>query len=194
MVFNKKFWDDRYSSGDIGWDTGFIAPPIKKYIDQLSDKNLKILVPGAGNAYEVEYLYQLGFKNVHLSEWSSIAVESFKTRIPLFPSNQILENDFFNITGKFDLVLEYTFFCALDPRLRPSYVDKMHEIIVPSGNLVGVLFDWNKEGGPPFGGSKEEYKELFSEHFTINKMENCNNSIKPRAGKEVYIKMTRKSP
>ncbi len=193
MVFNKDFWNNKYLTGETAWDTNRIVLPIKEYIDQLTNKELKILIPGAGNAYEVEYLYQLGFKNVYLLDWSDGAVENFKKRTVDFPDDQILIMDFFELQEQFDLVLEYTFFCALNPELRNNYVDKIDQILRTEGKLVGVLFDWDKEDGPPFGGSIAEYKSLFSPKFEINVLESCYNSIPPRAGKEVFIKLTKKS-
>ena len=85
------------------------------------------------------------------------------------------------------MIIEQTFFCALNPALRKDYVDRMYELLKPGGKLVGVLFNRSFEGGPPFGGSKEEYKELFDEKFVIKKMEDCYNSIEPRKDAEVFI-------
>ena len=58
MKFDKKYWQDKYINQHTGWDIGYISTPIKEYIDQLSDKSLKILIPGAGNAHEAAYLYK----------------------------------------------------------------------------------------------------------------------------------------
>ena len=49
-----------------GWDIGGPSTPLVKYFDQLADKQRKILIPGAGNAYEAEYLWAQGFSNVHV--------------------------------------------------------------------------------------------------------------------------------
>ena len=49
---NQEFWAKKYVSGETGWDMGMVSPPIKAYIDQLENKDLSILIPGAGNAYE----------------------------------------------------------------------------------------------------------------------------------------------
>ena len=49
------YWEERYQKGETGWDAGKITTPIKEYIDQLTNKNLKILIPGAGNGYEFDY-------------------------------------------------------------------------------------------------------------------------------------------
>ena len=86
----------------------------------------------------------------------------------------------------FDLVLEQTFFCALDPSMRKDYASKMSEVV--KGHLAGVLFKFPlTEKGPPFGGSEEEYRELFSPFFKIITMEECYNSIKPRKGNEIFF-------
>ncbi|MDX1544111.1 MAG: SAM-dependent methyltransferase, partial [Christiangramia sp.] len=48
---NSEFWSTRYRDNRTGWDIGYISTPLKEYIDQLEDKELKILIPGAGNSY-----------------------------------------------------------------------------------------------------------------------------------------------
>ncbi len=71
---NRKYWENRYAKNDTGWDLGKISTPLKTYFDQLENKNLKILIPGAGNAYEAEYLHQKGFKNVFVVDISKTAL------------------------------------------------------------------------------------------------------------------------
>ena len=51
-----EYWEERYRAGTTGWDIGSPSTPLKEYIDQLQDPSKKILIPGAGNAYEAEYL------------------------------------------------------------------------------------------------------------------------------------------
>ena len=55
---NSNYWQTRYLNAETGWDLGKVSPPLQAYIDQLSSQNLKILIPGAGNAYEAEYLHR----------------------------------------------------------------------------------------------------------------------------------------
>ena len=38
------YWEERYLKGETGWDAGTITTPLKEYINQLTDKNLKILI------------------------------------------------------------------------------------------------------------------------------------------------------
>ncbi len=178
----------------MGWDIGGISQPLRAYIDQLNDKNLSILIPGAGNAYEVEYLISNGFRNTYFLDFSSKAISNFKSRCPLFPENHIFCQDFFEHNRRYDLILEQTFFCALAPKLREKYVAKMHDLLKQKGKLVGILFNFPlSDSGPPFGGSKDIYEELFDPYFNIEVLENCYNSIKPRSGTELFINMRKKS-
>ena len=103
MDLNKNFWDLRYQNNEIGWDIGYISTPLKKYIDQLTDKNIKILIPGGGNSYEAEYLHNLGFKNVFVVDISPTALTNLKNRVPDFPKNHLINIDFFKLNNSFDL-------------------------------------------------------------------------------------------
>lgn len=182
------YWDQRWVKGQTGWDMGSVSQPLKEYIDQLKNKDLRILIPGCGNAYEAEYLWKNGFKNTYIVEISEKAVESFLNRYPDFPYDHIFVEDFFTMEqGQFDLVIEQTFFCAFEPERRDEYVAKMAEIIKPGGKLAGVFFNCELDGGPPFGGNIDEYRKRFSEKFDLQVLEPCHNSIKPREGREAFM-------
>ena len=193
MDLNKNFWDLRYQNNEIGWDIGYISTPLKKYIDQLTDKNIKILIPGGGNSYEAEYLHNLDFKNVFVLDISPTALTNLKNRVPDFPKNHLINIDFFKLNNSFDLILEQTFFCALTPKLRDNYVLKMNQILRPNGKLVGLLFNipLNKDR-PPFGGTKKEYLSYFKTYFKIEIMELSYNSISERTNNELFIKLIKK--
>lgn len=183
------FWEDKWNTSNIGWDLGEVSPPIKQYIDQINDKSIKILIPGCGNGYEVEYLVNNGFTNVHLVEISIGAINSFKSRCPDFPNNRIIHADFFTLDGQFDLIIEQTFFCAIEPTFRENYVEQMTKLLKKGGKLIGLLFNTYFSDGPPFGGNINLYESLFSDSLKIEIMETAYNSIKPRNGSELFIKM-----
>lgn len=186
--FDKEFWSKRYENQETGWDLGAPSTPLKEYIDQLKNKNLKILIPGAGNAYEAEYLFNKGFTNVTIVDIAKTPLENIKKRLPDFPKDKLIHGDFFEFKGNFDVIIEQTFFCALDPSLRKQYVDQMYNLLTPKGKLTGVVFtDPLDTDHPPFGASLEEYKSLFSERFELKIIAPCYNSISPRAGRELFI-------
>ena len=193
MKLNKEYWEERYEKGEIGWNVGKITTPIKEYIDQLKDKNIKILIPGAGNGYELEYLIEKGFKNSTVVDYATTPLENIKKRIPELDKSQIINADFFELEGQYDLIIEQTFFCALNPDLRQAYVQKMKALLNPKGKIAGLLFQFPLTSeGPPFGGSIKEYVSLFQNDFNIVTMETAHNSIVPRANKELFVIFERK--
>lgn len=190
---DKIFWDNRYQKNETGWDTGSITTPLKEFFDTLQDKSIKILIPGGGNSYEAEYLHKAGFDYVYVLDISEQPLINLKNRVPGFPAAHIIHGDFFELDQKFDLIVEQTFFCALDPQLREKYAIKMHELLKKGCSLVGLLFDaeLNKDK-PPYGGSKDEYIHYFRPYFEFKKFEKAYNSIPPRAGNELFIHLIKK--
>ena len=188
-INTEDYWSERYKQGSTGWDMGGPAPALTAYTDQLTDKSSRILLPGAGRAYEAEYLFRAGFKNLTVIDIAPEPLADLKGRVPEFPEDQLIQTDFFEFEGgPFDLILEHTFFCALPPALRLEYVRKMKSLLAPKGKLAGLLFSFPLTAqGPPFGGSLVEYQELFSPHFRIKTLERATNSIPPRAGNELFF-------
>jgi len=191
-MLSKDYWQNRYQEHRIGWDAGQITTPIKEYFDSIEDKSLKILIPGCGNAHEAAYLFQQGFTNLYLCDWAQAPLDVFAEDHPNFPKEHLICADFFFLEEKeFDYVVEQTFFCAIDPSLRPKYAQKMAEILKEGGQLIGLLFELLESGkeGPPFKGNKKEYLTYFEPHFSSVKIEPCMNSIAPRMGSELFIQI-----
>jgi len=171
VELNSENWNRRYQNNDTGWNIGFVSTPIKDYIDQLENKSLKILIPGCGNAYEAEYLHKQGFTNVYVIDIAQGALKNLKKRCPHFQEEQLICGDFFDHSNNYDLIIEQTFFCAIDPKLRQGYVKKMKELLKPKGKLVGLLFNAPlNTDRPPFGGDKKEYLRLFKNYFNSVKI------------------------
>ncbi len=192
LIHDKEYWDSRWKKDETGWDIGEASTPLKSYFEQLENKNVKILIPGAGNAYEAELLHKLGFSNVWVLDIAPKAINSFKIRVPDFPQERLLCANFFELQDQFELMIEQTFFCALNPTEREKYCKKAKELITPGGKLVGLLFNIELfKDQPPYGGNKKEYRPLFEKYFTIEFMETAHNSIGPRANNELFIKMIR---
>lgn len=182
------YWENRYQNQQTGWDIGEISSPLKAYINQLEDKSIKILIPGAGNAYEAEYLFLNGFKNVFVADIAATPLQNIKKRLPSFPEKQLLHIDFFELEMQFDLILEQTFFCALPKSFRKAYAEKMQKLLKKEGKLVGLLFDDElPNGNPPYGGSKKEYLTYFEPLFDIHAFKTAYNSIPQRQDRELFM-------
>jgi hypothetical protein len=137
-------------------------------------------------------LYSLGFNNITLVDISETLVEALNEKFKN-KSIKVIYQDIFEHKGNYDLIVEQTLFCAIDPSLRKKYVATMHHLLSENGKLVGLLFDKEFEKqGPPFGGCICQYEPLFSPYFTFNTFEDCYNSVMSRQGDELFINFSKK--
>ena len=187
LPLDQTYWDNQYQANATGWDLGQVSPPIKTYINTIENKEAKILIPGCGNTYEAEYLLQQGFTNITVIDIAPTLVESLKQNFANNNNITIVLGDFFDHQGKYDFIIEQTFFCALPPTMRQKYVWKMHQLLTDYGKLFGLLFNREFEVSPPFGGSLNEYEQLFYEAFAFNSISMAGNSIPSRANTELFI-------
>ncbi len=186
-------WGKRYESEETPWDIGYPSPAIMNYARRAIPKDAKILIPGAGNAYEAEALFQEGYTGVTVCDWAEHPIIRFKERVPEFPDEYLLVQDFFELDGGYDFILEQTFLSALPVSMRTAYVEQCHRLLHPGGILAGLLFmiEFDFEG-PPFGGKLEEYELLFGSRFHIRTLGPAVDSIKPRLGAECFIECAAK--
>jgi len=205
MPTDANFWNEHYLHNTTTWDMGRVSPPLAAYFSQLLNKNCSILIPGCGNSYEAAWLLEHHFTSITLIDISEAlthrlrqtfagATHPLPQTIPDAPTQtvptpplQIITGDFFRLTGQYDLIIEQTFFCALDPSLRESYIDHMHQLLRPGGKLAGLLFNRSFGDGPPFGGHEAEYRQLLEKKFRVKTLAPCHNSIAPRAGSELFF-------
>ena len=192
------FWDERYLKDEAGWDIGSPTPIFQKWSKTLTNKK-KILIPGAGNGHDAIFLsrkkhnvYALDFSKEAISNINSI---SNKHHIKL----NIMHLDFFDLDNKyfnyFDIILEYTFFCAIPINRRKDYIKLAHRLLKQGGSLVGILLPIDKDikdDGPPFGIDLSRTINDFSEYFEIVDVLKTPLSVESRMNKEVFIKFMKK--
>lgn len=192
QITTPNYWGQRYQQANTPWDMGQVSPPLTAFLQNWQNRQSRILIPGAGRAHEAAWLWENGYDQVWVAEVAEEPLQALEQRVPGFPAERLLHQDFFDLRGQYDLILEQTFFCALPPDWRPRYAQKMAELLPRGGHLAGVLFSFPlSEDGPPFGGSREEYLQYFHPYFKIFRMENCYNSIAPRLGSELFFHLIR---
>jgi thiopurine S-methyltransferase len=188
-----QYWNQRYIDQNTPWDIGQPSPAIIKYLQENVEQSTRILIPGAGKAHEAIWLHQNGYEQVWVCDWAEDAFVHLKAAAPDFPDQKLLCTDFFDLLLEIDLVLEQTFFCALPPEKRRAYVQKTASLLSAKGKLTGLLFaNPFPFQGPPFGGTKSEYIQLFQGSFEILQMDISQDSIGPRLGNELFIELSLK--
>ncbi|MBN21208.1 MAG: hypothetical protein CL678_07960 [Bdellovibrionaceae bacterium] len=194
------YWDSRYREGNTPWQ---MSGPSSTLISLLSEASLScgatVLVPGCGTGADALYFAHQGFQ-VSAVDFSKTAVDDLRVQarrceVPL----EVLRSDFFDIPSTwnqtFDLVVEHTFFCAIDPKDRENYVSRVKELLKPQGLWIGALFLTNEKelyaaplfmerNGPPFLTSVDVFKKLFSNDFEMKKLEMSQAAHPKRQGNE----------
>ena len=191
--FTPEYWEESYRSEEMGWDLGGPTPIFDQWIGTCKEQ-LVICILGAGNGWDAINFARRGHI-VTAVDFAKLAttnmliaaknnhVEMDIRHMDIFDLNQIYENHF-------DVVLEYTCYCAIDPNRRSDYLKMVYKILKPEGEFVGLLFPTDKdpsEGGPPFAVQLGPTIELISEYFSLIKQEIPSLSVKPRSGRELFI-------
>ncbi|RYP47282.1 hypothetical protein DL768_006623 [Monosporascus sp. mg162] len=139
------------------------------------------LVPGCGRGHDVLSLSTFGY-DVYGLDLSATAIqgakkneEAWKAAGKLEAKKGILGNrawfagDFFSNEwveksgvpgGKFDLIFDYTFGCALPWEARPAWAKRIAELLALEGRLVCLEFPTTKPPsarGPPYNFTPEAY-------------------------------------
>lgn len=192
-------WDDRYTSGDTPWDLSGPTPEFARLLASgRLPKKARVLVPGGGRGHDAILFAEKGYE-VDLVDFAPRAleaalIEAARHKVTVFAYRQ----DFFDLpslpyhAASYDILLEYTFFCAIDPSLRERYVKAAAGLLRPGGWLVGLFFPLSTDKpGPPFVVSEDEVRKLFTPYFEIT-IEKPQESVKARAGREFLALFRRK--
>ena len=94
--------------------------------------------------------------------------------------------------GTFDVVIEQTFFCAISPEQRTSYVSTVARALKQGGMLAGLFYHTGEEGGPPFNTTREDIVKHFSDSFEIRQLTKAEDSAEQRKNKEWLVILIKK--
>ncbi len=191
-VNSPEFWEQKYKRGAAFWDLGAPTPVFKRMLDSGRFKPGPMIVLGAGRGYDARMFARRGFK-VTAVDFAEEVVRHMREMSDSDAQIEIIHSDFFELPdqcdGKFDYVLEYACFCAIDPQRRLEYADLVKRLLKPNGVLIALLFPVsNHEGGPPFAVSSDEFVQMFTERsFELTYRETPPDSVPPRQGIEELL-------
>ncbi|KAK4349349.1 hypothetical protein RND71_032104 [Anisodus tanguticus] len=183
-------WEKCWEKGVTPWDIGQ-PTPILVHLNQTGGlPKGRALVPGCGSGHDVVAIACPERFVVGLD----ISENAIKQATKLFSSSKsaeyfaFLEADFFAWcpTQLFDLIFDYTFFCAIEPEMRPQWASRIQDLLKPDGELITLIFPISDhEGGPPYKVSVSDYEEVLhpvgirAESIVENHL-----AIPPRRGRE----------
>jgi methyl halide transferase len=205
------YWDEAYRAERDGWDMGTPTPVFVDLLDRYGmdlrpiggtefsalGRTPRVLVPCSGRGYDALLFAERGW-DVTAVDFSAeplswLHAERGKRGVEL----RVLQADMFPL-GKeypshFDLLLEYTCVCAIEPQRRTEFLRFAAETLRPGGILLALLFPVDgRPGGPPFSIDVEEFKTDAEAHFVLTHESTPATSVKPRLGKETLLVLERR--
>lgn len=188
-ITDPQYWEQRYQENSDKWDLGQAAPPFASLLaTPNSPKPGKMAVIGSGPGHDALLFAQQGFEVIGFDFAPSAIASAQVLAQTMGIECQFLQRDIFDLPAEFpasfDYVVEHTCFCAIRPELRSRYVQMVHSLLKPNGELIALFWLHNRPGGPPFGSSLEEIQDLFSPVFNTANISPVDNSIDARRGEE----------
>jgi SAM-dependent methyltransferase len=172
------FWTTRYVTGKTPWDFGGVPLALKSFLARSSVPG-RVLIPGCGSGYEVQAFHAAGY-DVSAIDFSPAAVEQAKRVLGVL-AERIILGDFFTHDfhqRRFDLIYERTFLCSITPSRWHEYVNRVAELLLREGRLVGVfLYGQRSSSGPPFPLTEAEANQIFEKHFQLARNEVMTDSL-----------------
>ncbi|PON46720.1 TPMT family [Parasponia andersonii] len=185
-------WEQCWQQGLTPWDLGTPTPILVHLHRTGSLPKGRALVPGCGTGYDVVAIaspqrYVIGLDISGQAINKALQLTSSQPKSSHFT---FLRADFFtwHPTHLFDLIFDYTFFCAIEPHLRSAWAEKVGDILKPDGELITLMFpigDHVSVGGPPYKVSVSDYeKVLHPMGFNAISIVDNELAVGPRKGRE----------
>lgn len=185
-------WEADYRAQTDGWDLAGPTPVLKRLAESGRFAPGRMLVPCAGRGHDAREFARHGFE-VTAIDFSAYAVQEMERLADPQAPVHIIQQDMFQLPhewdGSFDYVLQYTCFCAIDPKRREDYAELIGRLLKPGGTYIDLAFPLDgRPGGPPYAVSEAEIAALFERRgFKLLLEEKPEDSVSPRRGAEKLL-------
>jgi methyl halide transferase len=172
------FWEDRWQSGQTGWNLGASHIAFQDLLEHCGlekKSSVQALVPGCGHGHDALYFAQKNFSTLGI-DFSPTAIDH---AVQLYKNIKLLNFEvanFFELqTRSADIIADRAMFCALDIVERPRYIQKIAELLRDSQSCwLLIAFEQVDQElshqGPPFTISHNQIKELWRSFGTVEKV------------------------
>ena len=173
-------WDGLWAAGlapGDRFDARAASPALLARLGRLGGlEGARVLVPGCGRGYDLAAFVQAGAAEAVGLEISPSACDAAREYLAgalgdsglagraSVELRNFFEEDSFapENLGQFDLVYDYTFFCAINPSLRDDWASGMARAVRPGGRLATLMFPVDpsrgRDVGPPYAVETADYE------------------------------------
>jgi SAM-dependent methyltransferase len=187
-----EFWEEIYQGDRAGWDLGGPTPVFVRLLETGKFAPGHMLVTCAGRGHDAREFARHGFQ-VDAVEFAQDPVRDMQALADPRAPVRIFQSDLFmlprELEGQYDYVLEYTCYCAINPKRRAEYADLIARLLKPRGILIALIFPTTEHpGGPPFYAPISEVLDLFQTRgFQVLQQQVPNDSVRQRKGSEELL-------
>ncbi len=193
-VSGADFWEAAYRENRDGWELGEVAPPLARALREMPapTTGARAIVFGSGRGHEARAAAERGWSVVGVDFAESARAEAARlTPAALRDRIEWRTADLFTLAdtdaGAFDLAVEHTSYCAIDPARRPEWMRVARAVLRPGATLLALFYTHGREGGPPFGATQDEVLAALAPHFDVVRREVPSDSIERRRGEELLV-------
>tara|TARA_B110000483_G_scaffold240830_1_gene322343 strand:- start:1800 stop:2414 length:615 start_codon:yes stop_codon:yes gene_type:complete len=186
------FWEKKYNDGDDSWDLAGVSPILEDFFENpICPKEGRVLVPGAGRGYDAKAWAERGHETLAV-DYCPTAVDALDSLSRVVDNLTAKDIDLFELnpkdSGEFDIIWEYTCFCAIHPGRRDEYFEIWYKMLKDDGIVVASFFPFNATSpmdGPPHSTSEGELMARLDGIFDIVERLTPKKSAPGREGQEV---------
>ncbi len=185
-----QMWSHIYQTEEPRWDLAGPHPAFVSVLPQIKLPRSRIAVLGCGRGHDAAFFAEAGHI-VTAFDFSAEAIAAAKEKYSHIKNLTFVQADAFKVQdkfrGQFDLVVEHTFYCAVDPKRRNELMKVWRQLLIPNGFVLGIFFVMDKRAGPPFGGSEWELRRRFEKDFRFLYWTRWHHSPPSREHRELVI-------
>ncbi|XP_066364532.1 probable thiol methyltransferase 2 isoform X1 [Miscanthus floridulus] len=196
-------WRRCWEEGVTPWDLGQPTPAVVDLVNSGTlpggdhdGRATTVLVPGCGAGHDVVALSGAGRFVVGL-DISEAAIHKARQRAAAADGNSFdfVAADFFTWEppDKFDIIFDYTFFCAFEPSMRPAWAKRIADLLKQDGELITLMYlAEGQEAGPPFNTAVVDYEEVLNPlGLVMNSIQDNEVAVQSRKGMEKMARWKR---